>query len=263
MSVSVRRNYFGCRDLRSFDVPSLIKTQIESYFGFLYGRDSGISCVRDVFTSVFPIHAASGNASVEFVDYRIGVNKLTVEGCVKKKLTYSVPLYITIRLITFTVDQENGEREIKSIKEQEIQLCTLPLMTDRATFIINGIERVVVSQIHRTPGVFFTREFSSDRVNYLSGIIPYRGSWLEFVFDNKDQLYFAIDKKKKLPICTLLLGLNLSRSEIISNFYESIKLFKYKGKFWKTDIDLSKMIGQRSLFTFLIAMVQYFLIKVN
>ncbi len=202
----------------SFDdcvFPDLIRIQRDSYnLGSLY----------NTFQSIFPIEEPSGKATLEFIDCTLGDVKCTEYECIRKSITYSAPLRALLRLIVWESDEEGQERSIKNIKEQEVYIGDIPAMTSKGTFIVNGVERVVVSQLHRSPGVFFdcTRSKSYDsKLLYMAKIIPYRGSWLDFEFDAKDLLFFRIDKKKKMPLLTLLRALQLSNEEIFSIFYDA------------------------------------------
>ncbi len=212
---------------RIMDVPYLLAIQVDSYKSFLQKDlepserlDSGLQAA---FRSVFPIISYSGNAVMEYVSYRLGDPVFDVKECQSRGITYSVPLRVKIRLILY--NKESTTKMIKDIKEQEVYMSEIPLMTENGTFIINGIERVVVSQLHRSPGVFFDNDggktHSSGKVLYSARVIPYRGSWLDFEFDPKDLLYVRIDRRRKLPVTILLRALGYSEKEILSMFFES------------------------------------------
>tara|TARA_Y100000768_G_scaffold212578_1_gene160183 strand:- start:1815 stop:5798 length:3984 start_codon:yes stop_codon:yes gene_type:complete len=179
--------------------------------------------LEEVFKSLFPIKSVSGNAALEYVSYELGKNTYDVQECLIQGLTYSAPLRIKVKLVLF--DRDSGFKEIKDIKEGEVFMGEVPLMTDDASFIINGTERVVVSQLHRSPGVFYDHDkgktHSSGKVLYSARIIPYRGSWLDFEFDPKDILFSRIDRRRKIPATIMLRALGMSTEEIISEFYET------------------------------------------
>ena len=177
---------------------------------------------RVPFESVFPISDFSGTSSLEFVRYTFEPSKYDEEECLSKGLTYEAPLKLTVRLLVFDTDVNDGTKSIRDIKEQEIYFGTIPMMTDRGTFIVNGTERVIVSQLHRSPGVFFDHDkgktHSSGKLLYSARIIPLRGSWLDFEFDPKDLLYVRIDRRRKFPVTTFLKALGYSPREILSIF---------------------------------------------
>lgn len=211
-------------------LPNLIEVQKTSYEQFLQaeepenGRlDQGL---QSVFSSIFPIADFSGSAVLEFVRYDFDFPKFDVAECRQRGLTYAAPLKVTLRLIVFDVDEDSGAKSIKDIKEQEVYMGDMPLMTKKGTFVVNGTERVVVSQMHRSPGVFFDHDKgktnASGKVLYSARIIPYRGSWLDFEFDNKDILYARIDRRRKLPVTTMFMALGLDAEEILSTFYQTV-----------------------------------------
>jgi DNA-directed RNA polymerase subunit beta len=215
------------------EIPNLIQMQKESYNQFLQRdlrpearSDHGL---QEVFKSVFPIDDFSGTASLEFVQYSFGEVKYDVEECLARGMTYEAPLKIVVRLVVYDVDKEAGTRSIRDIKEQEIYFGTLPLMTDNGTFIVNGTERVVVSQLHRSPGIFFDHDrgktHSSGKVLYSARIIPLRGSWLDLEFDPKDILYNRIDRRRKFPVTVLLKALGYATEELLNYFYPSERIF--------------------------------------
>ena len=194
------------------DLPNLIETQLDSYSEFL---QSDISLearkrqgLEEVFQSLFPITSVSGNAALEYVSYELGKNVYDVQECLIQGLSYSAPLRIKVKLVLY--DRETNFKEVKDIKEGEVFMGEVPLMTDDGSFIINGTERVVVAQLHRSPGVFFDHDkgktHSSGKVLYSARIIPYRGSWLDFEFDPKDILFCRIDRRRKIP-ATIMLSL--------------------------------------------------------
>ncbi|MGE5664182.1 MAG: DNA-directed RNA polymerase subunit beta, partial [Deltaproteobacteria bacterium] len=210
------------------EIPNLIQAQQESYNEFLQidipverRRESGLQAV---FRGIFPIADYNGRASLEFVSYVIGQPKWSEDECRERGMTYAAPIKVTVQLVIFDVDERTQARTIRDVKEQEVFFGEIPLMTDRATFIINGTERVIVSQLHRSPGVFFEhdkgRSHASGKVLFSSRIIPYRGSWLDFEFDHKDMLYVKIDRKRKFPIAVLLRAFGMTTEELLRTFYE-------------------------------------------
>ncbi len=214
------------------EMPNLIEVQKQSYDQFLMvdepegGRlDEGLQAV---FRSVFPIKDFGERSQLEFVRYAFEPPKYDVEECQQRGMTYAAPLKVTLRLIVFDVNEETGARSVKDIKEQDVYMGDMPLMTMNGTFVINGTERVIVSQMHRSPGVFFDHDrgktHSSGKLLFAARIIPYRGSWLDFEFDAKDIVYVRIDRRRKLPVTTLLYALGLEDEEILSTFYDRIML---------------------------------------
>ena len=226
---AVSRSFTGQKRIRkSFGriaeiapMPNLIDVQRSSYEGFLQKDtrpDSRTQTgLQEVFRSVFPINDFAGRGRLEFVHYELEEPKYDVEECIQRGLTYAAPLKVILRLIVWDVDEDTGSRSIRDIKEQPVYMGDMPLMTDNGTFIINGTERVIVSQMHRSPGVFFDHDkgktHSSGKFLFAARVIPYRGSWLDFEFDSKDLVYVRIDRKRKLPVTTLLYALESDRSE--------------------------------------------------
>ena len=209
------------------DVPFLLAIQIESYKKLLQAnttletrKEHGLHAALK---SVFPIVSYSGSAALEYVDYRLGTPTFNVKECQLRGLTYAAPLRVTTRLVIYNKDSKATPKPIKDIKEQEIYMGEMPLMTDTGTFVINGTERVIVSQLHRSPGVFFDHDkgktHSSGKLLYHAQVIPYRGSWLDFEFDPKDCVFVRIDRRRKLPATVLLHALGLSNSEILKMFF--------------------------------------------
>ncbi|MFH1675337.1 MAG: DNA-directed RNA polymerase subunit beta [Pseudomonadota bacterium] len=209
------------------DIPDLMGMQTRSYARFLQmdvppdkREDIGI---QSVFHSVFPIKDFSGTASLEFVKYSFGEIKYDVEECIQRGMTYEIPIRITVRLVVYAIDKETGSSSIRDIKEQEIYFGTIPLMTGKGTFIINGTERVVVSQLHRSPGVFFDHDkgktHPSGKVIYSARIIPLRGSWIDMEIDAKDIVNIRIDRRRKFPVTLLLKALGYSTEDILNYFY--------------------------------------------
>jgi len=209
------------------DVPYLLETQLESYKRFLQeDRDvsnRGEYGLHAAFKSVFPIESYSGNAVLEYVSYRLGTPVFDVKECQVRGLTYAASLRVTVRLVIY--DKESGaEKAIKDVREQEVYMGELPLMTTNGTFVINGTERVIVSQLHRSPGVFFDHDrgktHSSGKLLYSARVIPYRGSWLDFEFDPKDHVYVRIDRRRKLPATVLLRALGYKTEQMLEIFFE-------------------------------------------
>jgi DNA-directed RNA polymerase subunit beta len=202
-------------------MPNLIDVQRASYEGFLQmhtAPDSRTNTgLQEVFTSVFPIDDFAGRGRLEFVSYELEEPKYDVEECIQRGLTFAAPLKVILRLIVWDLDEDTGARSIRDIKEQPVYMGDMPLMTDNGTFIINGTERVIVSQMHRSPGVFFDHDkgktHSSGKYLFAARVIPYRGSWLDFEFDSKDLVYVRIDRKRKLPVTTLLYALDSMATE--------------------------------------------------
>ncbi|OQY57969.1 MAG: hypothetical protein B6245_14300 [Desulfobacteraceae bacterium 4572_88] len=227
----IRRSFGKIRKI--VDIPDLIGMQRESYHRFLQlsvlPEDRAAIGLQAVFKSVFPIRDFSGSASLEFVSYRFGEVKHSVGECIHRGMTYELPVKITVRLVVYDLDRETGVSSIRDIKEQEIYFGTIPLMTDRGTFIINGTERVVVSQLHRSSGVFFNHDkgkvHSTGKVIYSSRIIPVRGSWIDMEIDPKDIVYIKIDKRRKFPITLLFKACGYSTEDILSFFYKKQRIF--------------------------------------
>src|SRR5271163_413494 len=235
-------------------MPNLIEVQKSSYDHFLQmdtlPETRAAVGLQEVFRSVFPIKDFSERGTLEFVKYELEQPKYDVEECQQRGMTFAAPLKVTLRLVVWDVDEETGSRSIRDIKEQDVYMGDMPLMTKNGTFIINGTERVIVSQMHRSPGVFFDHDkgktHSSGKYLFAARVIPYRGSWLDFEFDAKDHVYVRIDRRRKLPATTLLLALDdaaterlrtarssenralqpgeaigMSKEEILANFYET------------------------------------------
>jgi len=208
------------------DLPNLVETQTKSYSEFLQADVAPDSRNRqgleDVFKSLFPIKSVSGNAALEYVSYELGKPAYDVQECLIQGLSYSAPLRIKVKLVIY--DRETNFKEVKDIKEGEVFMGEVPLMTPDASFVVNGTERVVVSQLHRSPGVFYDHDkgktHSSGKVLYSARVIPYRGSWLDFEFDPKDILFSRIDRRRKIPATIMLRALDMSTQEILSEFYE-------------------------------------------
>ncbi|MDJ0818566.1 MAG: DNA-directed RNA polymerase subunit beta [Desulfobacterales bacterium] len=247
----VRKNFGKIKKL--VEIPDLIGMQRESFQRFLQmniapekRRDIGLQAV---FKSVFPIKDFTGSASLEFVSYRFGEIKHSIEECIHRGMTYEIPIRITARLVVYDVDTETGVSNIRDIKEQEIYFGTIPLMTDKGTFIINGTERVVVSQLHRSSGVFFDHDkgktHSSGKIIYSSRIIPVRGSWIDMEIDPKDIVYIRIDRRRKFPVTILFKAFGYSVEDLLSYFYRKEKIV-VKGKLFYKRFDEQFLKGRRA-----------------
>jgi DNA-directed RNA polymerase subunit beta len=220
----IRKNFGTFKKV--MDLPNLVETQTKSYSEFLQAdtapearKKQGL---EEVFKSLFPIKSVSGNAALEYVSYELGKNTYDVQECLVQGLSYSAPLRIKVKLVLY--DRESNFKEVKDIKEGEVFMGEVPLMTDDASFVVNGTERVVVAQLHRSPGVFYDHDkgktHSSGKVLYSARVIPYRGSWLDFEFDPKDILFSRIDRRRKIPATIMLRALDMGTEEILSEFYE-------------------------------------------
>src|SRR5687767_15560691 len=206
-------------------VPFLIATQLESYTGFLQAHVAPESRKNEglqaAFTSIFPIVSHSGNAKLEFVSYSLGEPPFDVKECQQRGLTYASPLRAKVRLVI--LDKEAPKPTTKEVKEQEVYMGEIPLMTTTGSFIINGTERVIVSQLHRSPGVFFEHDkgktHASSKLLFSARVIPYRGSWLDFEFDPRDILYVRIDRRRKFHATVLLRALGMTTEDLLNYFY--------------------------------------------
>ena len=223
---SIRKSFGRLKETLS--IPNLIEVQKNSFNEFVKKTETKTNSIYSkgltkVFESIFPINDASEKASLEFISYRLGKPKFDVTECRQRSLTYSAALKANLRLVVYDIDNDENTKQILSAKEQEVFIGDLPLMTPSGTFVVNGVERVVVNQMHRSPGVFFDHDkgktHASGKLLFNCRIIPGRGSWLDFEFDPKDILYFRIDRKKKIPITTLLYALGKSRQDILKTFY--------------------------------------------
>ncbi len=269
----VRRSFGKIHEVA--EMPNLIEVQRQSYEQFLQAdipaEERNMQGLHEVFTSVFPIKDFSDRAEIDYVRYELEDPKYDVEECQQRSMTFAAPLRVTLRLSVFDVDEDTGLRSIRDIKEQDVYMVDMPLMTDTGTFVVNGTERVIVSQMHRSPGVFFDHDggktHASGKYLFSARVIPYRGSWLDFEFDAKDQLYVRIDRRRKLPVTTLLRALDsaetesyrakceendepvdpllvqgMSNEEILDTFYDRIDYKKDK-KGWKTSFDGERLRG--------------------
>ena len=231
-------------------MPNLIEVQRRSYDAFLqrltpHNERQRVG-LEEVFRSVFPIKDFGDRAALDFVRYELEDPKYDVEECHQRGLTYAAPLRVTLRLIVWDVDEDTGARSVRDIKEQDVYMGDMPLMTDNGTFVINGTERVIVSQMHRSPGVFFDHDkgktHSSGKFLFSARVIPYRGSWLDFEFDAKDLVHARIDRRRKIPVTTLLMALGLEPEEILATFYEEI-VYERCGKGWKLPFRPERLRG--------------------
>ena len=269
----VRKN-FGRID-SVMEMPNLINVQTDSYESFINNKDpNGERCefgLEEVFNSVFPIKDFSGTGELEFVKYVLEEPKYDVEECMKRDMTYAAPIRATLRLVVYDIDESTGTKSIHDVKEQDVYMGDIPLMTDKGTFIFNGTERVVVSQMHRSPGVFFDSDggktISTGKKLFSARIIPYRGSWLDFEFDAKDLVYARIDKRRKLPVTSIFYSLysketeakvaelakegkeialedikGMDKEEILNYFYDT-EIYTADKKAWKMKFEPNRMKG--------------------
>ena len=208
------------------NVPYLLATQLESFASFLQAsvppERRKMQGLQAAFGSIFPISSHSGNARLDFVSYALGEPPFDVKECQQRGLTFASPLRAKVRLTI--MDKEASKPTIKEVKEQEVYMGEIPLMTTTGSFVINGTERVIVSQLHRSPGVFFEHDrgktHSSGKLLFSARIIPYRGSWLDFEFDPKDFLYFRVDRRRKMPVTILLKSIGMTEEQILAAFYD-------------------------------------------
>jgi DNA-directed RNA polymerase subunit beta len=247
----IRKNFGKIRKI--VEIPDLIGMQRESFSRFLQmdvspeeRKDIGLQAV---FKSVLPIKDFTGSASLEFVSYRFGEIKQSVEECIHRGMTYEIPVRITVRLVVYDLDRDTGVSNIRDIKEQEIYFGTIPMMTEKGTFIINGTERVVVSQLHRSSGVFFDHDkgktHSSGKIIYTSRIIPVRGSWIDLEIDPKDIVYIRIDRRRKFPVTILFKAFGYTTEDLLDYFYETEKIVVNRKRFYKR-FNENFLIGQRA-----------------
>ncbi|MGX5714287.1 DNA-directed RNA polymerase subunit beta [Sphingopyxis terrae subsp. ummariensis] len=235
------------------EMPNLIEVQRESYEQFLRSDPSVgyVSGLEKTLRSVFPIRDFAGTAELDFVHYELEEPKYDVEECRQRGITYAAPMKVTLRLIVFEVDSETDTRSVLDIKEQDVYMGDMPLMTENGTFFINGTERVIVSQMHRSPGVLFDHDrgktHSSGKYLFAARVIPYRGSWLDFEFDAKDIVNVRIDRKRKLPVTSLLYALGMSGEEILNFFYDRM-IFERAADGWKIPFVLENWRGAKPAF---------------
>lgn len=242
------RKDFGKRP-QVLDVPYLLSIQLDSFEKFIEQDPEGQYGLEAAFRSVFPIQSYNGNSELQYVSYRLGEPVFDVKECQIRGVTYSAPLRVKLRLVMFDKDAPAGT--VKDIKEQEVYMGEIPLMTDNGTFVINGTERVIVSQLHRSPGVFFDSDkgktHSSGKVLYNARIIPYRGSWLDFEFDPKDLLYVRIDRRRKLPASIILRALEYTTEQILDLFFEKV-VFEVQGKSLVMELVPDRLRGETASF---------------
>ena len=246
------RKYYG-KIREVLEMPNLIEVQKASYDLFLKSGDAPQPTegegIMGVFQSVFPIKDFNETSILEFVRYELEKPKYDVEECQQRDMTYSAPLKVTLRLIVFDVDEDTGAKSVKDIKEQDVFMGDMPLMTPNGTFIVNGTERVIVSQMHRSPGVFFDHDkgktHSSGKLLFACRIIPYRGSWLDFEFDAKDIVFARIDRRRKLPVTTLLYALGMDQEGIMDAYYNTVDYTLRKGQGWVTKFFPERVRGTR------------------
>src|SRR6056300_869734 len=270
------RKYYG-KIREVLEMPNLIEVQKSSYDLFLKSGDSlqplDGEGIKGVFQSVFPIKDFNETAILEFVKYELEKPKYDVEECQQRDMTYAAPLKVTLRLIVFDVDEDTGAKSVKDIKEQDVFMGDMPLMTPNGTFVVNGTERVIVSQMHRSPGVFFDHDkgktHASGKYLFAARVIPYRGSWLDFEFDPKDILNVRIDRRRKLPSTTFLMALldddsekylkdckqknqdpdrtqlfGMTRENILNFFYEK-EIYNYENDNWIIDFKEDNFKGRK------------------
>ncbi len=248
------RKYFG--NIREVaDLPNLIEVQKRSYDYFLESGDGDHPVdgegLQGVFQSVFPIKDFNETSVLEFVRYELEAPKYDVEECQQRDMTYSAPLKVTLRLIVFEVEEDTGAKSVKDIKEQDVYMGDMPLMTKHGSFVVNGTERVIVSQMHRSPGVFFDHDkgktHASGKLLFASRVIPYRGSWLDFEFDAKDIVFARIDRRRKLPVTTLLYALGLDQEGICEAFYDQINYLRH-GEGWSVPFNADRLKGSSPVY---------------
>jgi DNA-directed RNA polymerase subunit beta len=236
------------------EMPDLVEIQKRSYYEFLQAdklpeqrENKGL---EQIFREIFPISDFNETAVLEYVSYSLDKAKYTPSEALERNTTYSAPIKIRVRLVTYELNEEKGEKSVLNAKESEVYLCDLPLMTDRGTFVINGVERVIVNQLHRSPGIFFedqtaAKSSSTERHNFTARIIPYRGSWIDFEFDSKNLMYVKIDKKRKFPVTIFLKALGLSEQEILKTYYDMETVYFVSESMCK-EFDPNKILGRRN-----------------
>jgi DNA-directed RNA polymerase subunit beta len=256
------QTFIGRKRVRKFfgkieevaEMPNLIEVQKASYDQFLLvvepqgGRPN--EGLQAVFKSVVPISDFSNTSMLEFVKYEFEWPKYDVDECRQRGMTYAAPLKVTLRLIVFDIDEETGAKSVKDIKEQDVYMGDIPLMTNNGTFVVNGTERVIVSQMHRSPGVFFDHDkgktHSSGKLLFAARIIPYRGSWLDIEFDAKDIVHARVDRRRKIPVTSLLYALGMSGEEILNTFYKQV-LYKRAKEGWRVPFDANRLRGYKAI----------------
>jgi DNA-directed RNA polymerase subunit beta len=261
---SMVQTYAGQRRIRKYygkirevlEMPNLIEVQKSSYDLFLNSGEAATPTdgegIQGVFQSVFPIKDFNETSVLEFVKYDLEKPKYDVDECMSRDMTYAAPLKVTLRLIVFDVDEDTGAKSVKDVKEQDVFMGDMPLMTPHGTFVVNGTERVIVSQMHRSPGVFFDHDkgktHSSGKLLFTCRIIPYRGSWLDFEFDAKDIVFARIDRRRKLPVTTLLYALGMDQEAIMDAYYDTVSFKLKKNKGWVTKFFPERVRGTRPTF---------------
>lgn len=251
-NLRIRKSF--TKNKQVIDIPNLIELQKSSYEAFLQKEADpdrrGVLGLNGVFKSVFPISDFNNTASLEFVSYQLEPPKYDVDECRQRGMTYAAPIKVTLRLIVFDVDEETEARSIRDVKEQEVYLGEIPLMTQNGSFIINGTERVIVSQLHRSPGVFYDHDGgknnASGKLIYTARVIPYRGSWLDVEFDQKDLIHVRIDRRRKFPATILLKALGYNTEQLLETYYDLDEVYARGGKLYRT-LDIDRMSGQRAL----------------
>jgi DNA-directed RNA polymerase subunit beta len=249
----IRKNFGKVKSI--MEAPYLLSIQLDSYRKFLQTdvapgdrKDRGLLAA---FKSVFPIVSYSGLAALEFVSYELGKPVFDVKECQVRGLTYAAPLRVQVRLVIYDKDAPGSKKPVKEVREQEVYLGEIPLMTDNGTFVVNGTERVIVSQLHRSPGVFFDHDkgksHSSGKLLFSARVIPYRGSWLDFEFDAKDSVFVRIDRRRKLPVTIFLRALGLEKEEILSIFFDTVDFFLAEDKF-EMGLVPQRMRGENAAF---------------
>src|SRR5688500_11452889 len=246
------RTNLGCVE-PIVDIPNLIDIQKSSYDKFLQSdvgpRDRREVGLEAVFRSVFPIKDFDGTSELVYVSYNLEKPKYDVDECRQRGMTFAAPIKVTTQLMVYDT-REGGERIVRDIKEQEVYFGEIPLMTETGTFIINGTERVVVSQLHRSPGVFFDHDkgktHSSGKLLYSARVIPYSGSWLDFEFDHKDVIYVRIDRRRKMHATVLLRALNFATQDLLNYFYSTETIYLDKGGKISKSIEYDLLPGQRA-----------------
>src|SRR5215208_11115 len=247
------RKDFGKRP-QILEVPYMLDIQLASYRQFLQTEiapeQREAAGLHSAFKSVFPITSYSGNVQLEYVSYRLGTPVFDVRECQSRGMTFAAPLRVTLRLVIYDKDAPAGSNRVKDVKDQEVYMGELPLMTENGTFVINGTERVVVSQLHRSPGVFFDHDrgktHSSGKLLYSARIIPYRGSWLDFEFDPKDNLFARIDRRRKMHATVLLRALGYSTQDLLNYFYSTETIFLEKASKFAKSVEYELLAGQRA-----------------
>src|SRR5918912_207054 len=258
MAAQIQKNFRARKSFakigKIIDIPNLIDIQKQSYEKFLQ-KDVPLEKreevgLQGVFKSVFPIKDFSETSSIEFVSYALDKPKYDVDECRQRGMTFAAPIKVTVRLVVWDTNEETGAQSIRDVKEQEVFFGEIPLMTDSGTFIINGTERVIVSQLHRSPGVFFDHDkgktHSSGKLLYSARVIPYRGSWLDFEFDHKDIIYVRIDRRRKMHATVLLRALGFTTQDLLNYFYNTETVYLEKGGKYAKSVEYDLLAGQRS-----------------